>query len=459
MRKIVFIVFLMLSVGYAQNNEVLYDFAELPQTLILNPGAEVSNNFYVGFPLLSQVAVQGGFSAFSYYDIFASNGVDINTKIDDAVQKFGNAEFIEVNQKLEALSGGFKLNNTIYLSFGYYQEFNSLIKIPKSLVDLAYYGNSDINHNYSVNKLAARAELLGVFHAGISKKINEKWQVGARGKIYSSAINVSSKRNAGALKTTYGTDNIYKQQLNNVDLLMQTSGVFLEDEDGNIDVEAADFVKKMLLGGNLGLGLDLGFTHNYKEQWTVSGSVLDLGFVYNTQNVKSYQVKGDFEVEGFDLEFDNSNAADYWNDLKDRFEKEVVLDTLYTKYITLRPLKFYGAIHYSFGKEYDNCRFETRPGLFSNKVGVQLYSTLGQVHSNLALTLFFEHWFNKHFQAKVTYTADSYTFANLGLGISTQLGPVNLYLLADNLQYLSNLYAAKSANVQVGLNFIFYNNN
>ena len=50
MRKIVFITFLMLSVGYTQNNEILYDFAELPQTLILNPGAEVSNNFYVGFP-------------------------------------------------------------------------------------------------------------------------------------------------------------------------------------------------------------------------------------------------------------------------------------------------------------------------------------------------------------------------------------------------------------------------
>ena len=68
-------------------------------------------------------------------------------------------------------------------------------------------------------------------------------------------------------------------------------------------------------------------------------------------------------------------------------------------------------------------------------------------------------WFNKNFQAKITYTADPYSFKNIGAGISTQIGPVNLYLLADNLLYLSNLYAAKSANVQLGINFIFYDNN
>jgi hypothetical protein len=97
--------------------------------------------------------------------------------------------------------------------------------------------------------------------------------------------------------------------------------------------------------------------------------------------------------------------------------------------------------------------------LFSNKVGLQLFSTLGEVHSYMAATLFFERWFSKHLQAKLTYTADPFSFTNIGLGVSTQFGPVNLYLLADNLLYLTNLYNTKSANVQVGLNFIFFDNN
>jgi len=453
MKNLAFTVFLIFSIGNAQNKQILYDFAGLPQTLLVNPGAEISNKFYVGFPLFSQVAVQGGFTGFSAYDIFADDGVNINTKISVAIQGFGKSEFTELNQQLEVLSGGFQLNEKMYLSFGYYQEATVLAKIPRDVIDLLYEGNSDINRQYSIEKLSARAELLGVFHVGISKKINEKWQIGARGKLYSSALNINSKQSTGSLATTFGTNNIYKQQLENIDFLLQTSGVFFEDTDV---LTPAYYVKKMLLGGNLGLGIDLGFTHHFKKQWTVSGSAIDLGFIYNTQDVKSYSLKGDFEVDGFDLNFDNQDPADYWNDLEDRFNEEVVLDTITSKYISTRPLKLNAAVNYAFGKKLDNCRFDTRLGLYSNKVGVQLFSNVGSVHTYLAATLFFERWFSKNLQAKITYTADPYSFKNLGAGISTQLGPVNLYLLADNLLNLNNLYAAKSANIQVGLNFIFY---
>jgi hypothetical protein len=454
MKKLIFILLFITATGYAQNKQILYDFAGLPQTLLVNPGAEVSNKLYVGFPLFSQFSVQGGFTAFSAYDIFADNGVDINTKISNAIQGFGKTEFTEVNQQLEVFSGGFQLNENNYLSFGYYQEFSFLAKIPRDVIDLVYEGNTEINRTYSINKLGARGELLGVFHAGISKKINEKWQVGARAKLYSSAFNLNSKNGKGNLKTTYGTNNVYEQSLNNIDFLLQTSGLFFEDTS---ELTPSYYIKKLLLGGNLGLGVDVGFTHHFEKQWTVSASLLDFGFVYNTQNIESYSLNGDFVVDGFDLNFDNQDPADYWNNLEDRFNEEVVLDSIYSKYISTRPLKLNGAIHYAFGKKLDNCRFDMRPGLYSNKVGFQLFSTVGSVHSYMAATVFFERWFSKHFQAKATYTVDPYSFYNLGIGVSSQIGPVNLYVLADNLLYLNNLYNAKSANVQIGLNFIIYN--
>lgn len=453
MKNIVFIALLVFSIGNSQNKQILYDFAGLPQTLLLNPGAEVTNKFYVGFPVFSQFSVQGGFTAFSAYDIFAADGVNINTKISDAIQGFGKSEFTEVNQQLEVLSGGFQLNETMYLSLGYYQEASVLAKIPRDVVDLLYEGNSTINRNYSIQKLAVRAEVLGVFHAGISKKINEKWQVGARGKLYSSALNVNSKNNQGVLKTIDDTNNIYKQQLNDIDILLQTSGVFFEDTDV---LSPSYYAKKLLLGGNLGLGLDVGFTHHFLKQWTVSASALDIGFIYNTKNVKSFSINGDFEVDGIDLNFDNQDPAHYWNELEDRFNEEVVLDTITSNYISTRPLKLNAAVNYGFGKKLDNCRFDLRPGLYSNKVGLQVYSSLGSVHSYMAATVFFERYFSKNFQAKFTYTADPYSFSNLGAGISTQFGLVNLYVVADNLLYLNNLYNAKSASIQIGVNFIFY---
>jgi len=453
MKNITFIIFLSFLISNGQNKQVLYDFAGLPQTLLINPGAEVSHKFHFGFPLFSQVAVQGGFTAFSAYDIFADDGTDINLRIKEVVQNFGKSEFIELNEQMEVLSGGFRLNENNYLSFGYYQEFNFLIKIPRDVIDLIYEGNKDIDRRYSVNKLSARAELLGVFHIGISKKINSKWQIGARGKLYSGALNVSSKQTKGSLNTTYGTNNIYVQQLNDIDFLGQTSGVIYDDTDV---LTPSYFVKKMLLGGNLGLGIDLGFTHHLDKQWTVSASAVDLGFIYNTQNVESYSLDGDFKVEGINLNFDEDNPSDYYNDLRDRFNEEVVSDSITSNYVSTRPLKLYAGLKYTFGKKLDDCRFDMRPGLYSNKVGFQLFSTVGSVHSYLAATLFFERRFSKYFEAKLTYTVDPYSFSNLGAGLSTQLGPVNIYLLADNLLYLNNIYAAKSANIQLGVNFIFY---
>lgn len=455
MRVIIYMFFLVFSLNIcAQNKQLLYDFAGLPQTLMVNPGAEVENKFYIGFPLFSQFSLNGGFTGFSAYDIFAVNGTDINVKIDNVVDNFGKTEFLEFSQQLDVISGGFGLNETTYLSFGYYQELNALVKAPRDLIDLVYEGNNDINRNYAINKLNGRAELLGVYHAGISKKINKNWQVGGRVKLYSGVLNAKSSGGKGALVTKNGVDNLLVQELKNVDLLLQTSGIILDDYD---NIEPSDYIKKLFFSGNYGLGVDVGFTYHFKKQWTVSGSAQDIGFIYYTKDVESYRVKGDFEIEGFDLNFDLDNPEDYWNDLKDRFEEEVVVDTLHTNYISTRPLKLNGAINYSFGKKFDDCRFEIRPGKYSNKVGLQLFSAVGSVHSYIAATLFYERWFSKHFQAKVAYTADPYSFSNLGAGISTQFGAFNLYVLADNLLYLNNLYNAKSMSVQVGVNFIFYN--
>ncbi|MFA5297413.1 MAG: DUF5723 family protein [Lutibacter sp.] len=456
MRKLLMLIFLVFSVGYAQNKQVLYDFSGLPQTLLLNPGAEVSYKSHVGMPFLSQISFQSGFTGFSTYDIFADNGIDINVKIRAALAKYRKTEFVAVNQQLEILSGGFRLPNKNYLSFGYYEEFEALAKIPKELVDLYYEGNTIINKHYSANKLAFRAEMLGVLHVGLSKKLNDKWQIGARAKIYSGMFHIKSKQNSGALFTQLGTNNTYSQQLENMNLLMQTSGLFL---DSGETVDGSYVKKNLLFGGNLGLGFDFGFTHHLDKQWAITGSIQDLGFVYNTKNVESYSIKGNYEIDGIQLAFDPNNPEDYWTDLEDDFNEQIVLDTIYDKYISFRPVKLNGALSYSFGQTYDDCRFLIDPGSFNNKIGFQWFSTVGIVHSYMAATVFFERKINKFLQTKLTYTADSYSFSNVGMGLSTQIGLFNAYFTADNLLNLNNIYAAKSASFQLGINFIFKEKN
>jgi len=456
MRKLLVLSFLIFTLGYSQNKQVLYDFANLPQTLLLNPGAEVDYKFHVGVPFLSQISFQGGFTGFSAYDIFADNGININDKIRAALSNYGKSEFVAVNQQLEILSGGFRLQNKNYLSFGYYEEFDLLTKIPKDLVDLFYDGNTIINKHYSVKKLAARAEFLGVLHVGLSKKLNDKWQIGARVKLYSAMFNVKSKLNTGALYAQLGTNNTYNQHLQNVNLSLQTSGIILENGE---TIDASYVKKNLLFGGNLGLGFDVGFTHHVEKQWTISGSIQDLGVVYNTKNVESYSIIGDYEIEGIQLAFDQNIPENYWENLKDDFKGKIVSDTIYKNYISFRPVKLNGSLSYSFGQTYDDCRFLVDEGLFNNKIGFQWFSTVGAVHSYMAATVFIEHKINKYLQTKLTYTADPYSFSNVGIGLSTQIGLFNAYFTADNLLNLNNMYAAKSASFQLGLNLILKKKN
>jgi hypothetical protein len=457
MKKIIFL-FLYISIqSVAQNKQILYDFNNLPQTLLLNPGAEVYNKYHIGFPLFSQISFQGGFTGFSTYDIFANNGVPINDKIRNAINKYGNAEFIETNQQLEVINVGYRLKNNSYLSFGFYEEFNALVKIPRDLVDLFYEGNSVINRHYSIKKMAARAELFGVLHLGLSKKINKKWQVGGRFKIYSSVFNANSKQNTGEIYLENGTNNIYKQHIDNVNILVQTSGVFFD----NTDVITQSYIqKKLLFGGNLGVGIDAGFTYHPEKHWTVTGSILDFGFINYKQNVEAYSVKGSYAIEGIQVNFNPANPENYWQNLKDDFDNQVALDTIYTKYTSLRPVKLNGSIAYAFGRPYyDDCHFSKKIDTYTDKMGLQLFSTVGAVHSYLAATLFYEKRINKYLQTKITYTADPFSFTNIGLGISSHFGAFNMYFAADNLISLANVYNAKSFNVQLGINFIFNNKN
>ncbi|SDX10761.1 hypothetical protein SAMN05444411_103109 [Lutibacter oricola] len=457
MRKLALLSFLICFLSTAQNKQLLYGFDELPQTLLLNPGAEVSNKFHVGVPLLSGMHLNGGFSGFSAYDIFKDDGVAINTKIRNAIDGLGNTEVLNLNQQLEILSGGFKLRDNSYLSFGYYQELDMLLKVPKDPIELFYDGNKEIGRVYSFENLAARAEVLGVFHIGISKKINDKWTIGARAKLYSGVANARAKIKSGTFHTSYGTNNIYRHHLDFVNGYLQTSGIIMDDYD---DVSSSFYTKKLLLGGNLGLGVDFGFTHHINKQWTVTGSALDIGFMNNSKETESYKLKGNYDIEGINLFFNEDAPEDYWDDLKDDFEERIVLDTIYKSYISMRPVKLNSSLSYAFGKPaLDNCRFQTGPDVYTNKLGMQLYATIGTIHSQVAATLFYERRINRYLQSKVTYTVDSYSFKNLGVGVSTKLGSINSYFLVDNLLNLSNIYNAKSVSLQAGINYVFRNKN
>ncbi len=77
----------------------------------------------------------------------------------------------------------------------------------------------------------------------------------------------------------------------------------------------------------------------------------------------------------------------------------------------------------------------------------------------VALTGFYQHRIGNALAVKTTYTIDKYTFSNIGLGTSLQAGPVNFYILADNLLGYTNIPNSHYASLQFGFNIISWNDN
>jgi hypothetical protein len=451
--------FLITTISFTQNKQILYNFTTIPQSLMTNPGADVNYKWYSGVPFLSGISLNMGSTGFSAYDLFAKDGVGFNTKIRNLLSSTTARDWLAINEQLELFNGGFRIGTEekrAYLSFGLYQELDFFGYIPHDLVVLAINGNKEyLGKSFNLGDVSAKAEVLSVFHVGYHKKIQDNLILGFRAKIYSSIFNASSINNSGYIYTAPSTDAFYTQTIYS-DLQLNTSGVGAFTS-GNYNGNAASDIKNgILLGGNLGLGVDLGITYYPKPNLQITASLLDLGFVNHTKNVESYTYKGVYNYKGLVPNFNNENAAEA--NYKE-FEKAIVLDTLHSKYTTWRPSKFNTSIQYSF-EEYKedeacNCAGGNNGVFYKSGIGAQLFIMTTPKSPLFALTTFYKRNFSKALQMKATYTVDSYSFTNVGLGFSTQLGVVNFYALADNLFAYTDVSKAKSLSFQLGLNIVF----
>lgn len=468
MKKFLFIyLFLGVSFVVCQNKQLLYNWEVTPQTLMLNPGSLITNQFHIGVPLASQFHLHVGSSGVSVFDIFADDGVDINTKITNTISRLSSRDFFTINQQLDVLNFGWlsKGFEPMYFSGGIYQELDAIAYFPKDIAVLAWEGNRDyIGKAYDFNDISARADLLTVFHFGVNKQVSKKLTAGLRFKLYSSLINVSSTRNKGAFRTTLreGSANIYEHTVTDLDVEVQTSGFISLD-----GLEQSQVSKKLLgralLGGNLGIGIDAGITYQLDDQLSLTASLLDLGAIFHTKDTELYKAKGDYILDGIELIFpeleNGESTIPYYDNLEDDIAREIPFDTLNTGYTQLRPTKINAALHYDFGRFVGdkggcNCKNNGAKKKRVSQAGAHYYSIFRPRGLQMAGTLYYTRRFGNTLSIKTTYTLDHYSAKNIGAGMFLNIGGVNLFLAADNLLQISNLAKANSVSLQIGLNYI-----
>ena len=464
----------MLNNLIAQNKQLLYDFDQIPQTLLLNPGAEVDYNKHIGVPFLSNVFFQAGATNndMTYNNIIT--GTDSFNEILSRVYSYNlkDSDFFTANQQIEVFNAGLRLKNPdYYLSFGMYQEMDVYAKYPKEVAILFFEGDDknkdgipEPNVRTNFDQLNFIADMIGIFHVGISKRINDKLNIGARFKLISGSINLNSIKNNGHYNLS---DNLVDHNFNEMQVGVNTSGL-LNPDGTSLDYGFSDYVKGLFfLNANLGVGVDFGFTYHYNDDIVITGSLLDLDYVSYTNEVTSYEIN-DFIMKSDWFNPTEGNEIRYWEDTFDNGDytdlDKIPIDTLQTGYNTYRSPKVNLSGKYQFLRRQGGGNYvfrDVRSTAYSgqdflkSEVGLQTYTAFRPDKIVWAITAFYTHQFNKYISSKVTYTYDKQSYKNIGFGVSTHYKNFNLYATADNLLGLYTIKDSNYQSFQLGMNFIF----
>lgn len=457
---------LLLGIAFAhgQNQQLLYNLNGLPQSLLNNPGTKVNFDGHIGIPLLSKFHISVGSSGLNLFDIFDDSNNDVNEKVTSAIRRLTRDDYFTLHQQLEILSFGWRLKSGQYFSAGVYQEMDMFAYFPKDPAVLVNEGNNDyINVPFDFSDVSFTGEIMTVYHLGINQRINNKLTIGIRAKLYSGIFNVSSVDNEGKFITRDDPDtpNFYRHYAENVNIRVNTSGyASLNDTGRTVQESTRDLLKRSFFGGNIGAGLDLGATYNFRENIRITGSVLDIGMMFQQHDVENYLYYGDYQTDGIEPLFpevpESGPTIPYWDIFEDEVDENLKDETLNENYRTWRPFKFNAALEFGFEEMYEICDYRrTYKRKNYNLIGVHLFGVKRPRTMNYALTAYYDRKFSNSLRAKISYTVDDFSYYNVGLLVSRRINKFNFYLAADNLIGYLNLAKSQNASIQFGMQFIW----
>ena len=456
----------------AQNMQILYDFDHLPQNLLLNPGTEVNYDKHFGVPLLSNLYLDFGSSNKNvYYNSMIKEGEDRS----DALRNLHDlgltpGEVFIFNQQIEVFSGGIRLKDpSYYLSFGMYQQIDGFSAYPTDFVSLFLNGDDPdrngiplFEERYSASHVNTSVQMLGVFHVGLNKTLNNKLTLGARLKILSGSFGLESSMNQGTYYLSYLlSDELYIHNYEYMNVRLNTSGL-LNSFDLSSDLgEPAELISGLFfLNGSMGLAADFGFSYQLNENIKITGSVLDIGMTRFNHKLTTIEFEdAQIATEDYYLPFEG-NELDYWQSLN--VLGEIPLETSEKGYAHFRAPKVNASVRYDMKRKvkaensvFRNVRADMASDFLTSSFGMQVFTEFRPRVPLWAITGFYSRELTRYLNAKVTYTIDRFSATNLGLGASVHVKSFNFYTALDNLLALPNIKNSNYQSFQVGMNFIF----
>ncbi|HEY4798552.1 MAG TPA: DUF5723 family protein, partial [Bacteroidia bacterium] len=199
---------------------------------------------------------------------------------------------------------------------------------------------------------------------------------------------------------------------------------------------------------NTGAAVDMGAVYKFNDRISFSGSILDLGYISwqsQTTNFVSNRPGAEFKFQGIDIGKYFTSSGQFSTDsalkaLGDSVKRIFKIDTVHQHYKTFLPTQLYAATNYKLTEKQD--------------VGVLLHGQFFDKGFHAAMALSYNLRVQNWFSVSASYAIIQRDFRNFGVGFAIT-GPVQWYVVTDNVIGFFLPQSVKTINVRTGINLCF----
>ena len=420
----------------AQQDLTLFNFNEIPQSSYSNPANQFNGKFFIGLPAISSSYYSISNSGFAYSDFIKKDGDSLRLDFNSMIAELEETNFLSFNTKIDLLSFGFKLGEKTQLLFNITENVNLRFSYTKDVATFIHKGNGSLafqDNRANFNGTGFSANYYREYGVGISHQFGNRMRMGARFKYLYGIANLDSRRSDLKLTTDPNTYALTA----NADVLINTSGSLdsLGDQSGFISGK-----------DNHGFGIDLGMNYELTKKLSINASVIDLGYIDWGSNVTNYNIdKGQYYFDGIEIDAfspqDDTTGTSAFDRVADSLESAFNVKETNEGYTTPLVGRLYVGANYKLGEK--------------AVIGGLIQSEFFKGSIRPSFTASANYKLTKWIGLAASYSMINRSFNNLGVGININPGPVQIYVVSDNVMSAFQPQHARHTQVRAGINLIF----
>ena len=421
----------------AQYDLGFYGMRMVPQVSKLNPAFIPEYDFHFGMPALSSSYAGFGTNGPRYNQIFMvtpsdslvldPSGILNNVKSSNNINSISTEEWINV---------GMKVNN-LYFSFSVSDITSVNAMYSDKLLQLGIKGNAPfVGETMNLSPIALKALHYREFAIGAAWDLNDKLNIGLKTKLLFGKAVINTEQMNFELITT--------KDYYNLDITSQfhvNTSIPYNFEDST----SVSWNEYMFYKSNFGLGFDLGATYKIDDLWTVSASVIDLGYVSFDRYLKNFKSDTKFTYKGINAMpfygLDDDEREIRMKEITDSLINLFQIEKSEEKFIVPLTAKIYLGADYQYNDKV--------------RVGALVRLEIFKGIIRPSFTASYYRQMSKYFGFSASYSIINRSYLNLGVGIVANLNPIQIYIATDNIIGVIAPETARFANIHIGINFVF----